>query len=56
MVNSFTQGVAKFFPPWPPDGIVPGEALFRVSTAFAVGTAAAVPLLGLALTRRGRQG
>jgi O-antigen/teichoic acid export membrane protein len=36
--------------------VVPGEALFRVSTAFAVGTAAAVPLLGLALTRRGRQG
>jgi O-antigen/teichoic acid export membrane protein len=36
--------------------VVPGEALFRVSTAFAVGTAAAVPLLGLALTRRGRDG
>ncbi len=34
--------------------VVPGEALFRVATAFAVGTAAAVPLLGLALVRRRR--
>jgi O-antigen/teichoic acid export membrane protein len=31
--------------------VVPGEALFRVATAFAVGTATAVPLLGLALMR-----
>jgi O-antigen/teichoic acid export membrane protein len=37
-------------------GVVPGEALFRVSTAFAVGTAVAVPLLGLPLTRRRRDG
>ena len=32
--------------------VTPGEALFRVSTAFAVGTAVAVPLLGYALFRR----
>lgn len=31
---------------------VPGEALFRVATAFALGTAVAVPLLGGALLRR----
>jgi O-antigen/teichoic acid export membrane protein len=35
-------------------GVVPGEALFRVSTAFAVGTAVAVPLLGYALVHRRR--
>jgi O-antigen/teichoic acid export membrane protein len=29
--------------------VIPGEALFRVSTAFALGTAVAVPLLGYAL-------
>jgi O-antigen/teichoic acid export membrane protein len=34
--------------------VVPGEPLFRVSVAFAAGTAAAVPLLGLALARRRR--
>ena len=34
--------------------VTPGEALFRVSTAFAVGTAVAVPLLGYALVQRGR--
>jgi O-antigen/teichoic acid export membrane protein len=33
---------------------VPGDPLFRVATAFAVGTAVAVPLLGLALVHRGR--
>jgi O-antigen/teichoic acid export membrane protein len=32
--------------------VTPGEALFRVSTAFAVGTAVAVPLLGYALVQR----
>lgn len=34
--------------------VVPGDALMRVAVAFAVGTAVAVPLLGLALDRRGR--
>jgi O-antigen/teichoic acid export membrane protein len=34
--------------------VVPGEALFRVATAFAVGTAVAVPLLGWALMHRRR--
>ena len=33
---------------------IPGEALFRVSTAFALGTAVAVPLLGYALLHRRR--
>jgi O-antigen/teichoic acid export membrane protein len=33
---------------------VPGEPLFRVAAAFAIGTAVAVPLLGSALLRRGR--
>jgi O-antigen/teichoic acid export membrane protein len=32
--------------------VAPGNALMQVAVAFAVGTAAAVPLLGLALTRR----
>jgi O-antigen/teichoic acid export membrane protein len=35
---------------------IPGEPLFRVAAAFAIGTALAVPLLGLALVRRGRLG
>lgn len=34
--------------------VVPGAELFRVATAFAVGTAVAVPLLGVALVRRRR--
>lgn len=34
--------------------LTPGEALFRVATAFAVGTAVAVPLLGYALVHRRR--
>jgi O-antigen/teichoic acid export membrane protein len=34
--------------------VIPGEALFRVSTAFALGTAVAVPLLGYALVHRRR--
>jgi O-antigen/teichoic acid export membrane protein len=34
--------------------LIPGEALFRVSTAFALGTAVAVPLLGYALVHRRR--
>ncbi len=34
--------------------LVQGEALFRVSTAFALGTAVAVPLLGYALVHRRR--
>ena len=34
--------------------VIPGEALFRVSTAFALGTAVAVPLLGYALLHRRR--
>jgi O-antigen/teichoic acid export membrane protein len=34
--------------------VAPGEPLFRVAVAFAVGTAVAVPLLGLALVHRGR--
>jgi O-antigen/teichoic acid export membrane protein len=34
--------------------LIPGEALFRVSTAFALGTAVAVPLLGSALLHRRR--
>ena len=32
--------------------VAPGDALMQVAVAFAVGTAAAVPLLGLALARR----
>ena len=32
--------------------VAPGGALMRVAVAFAIGTAAAVPLLGLALARR----
>ena len=34
--------------------LISGEALFRVSTAFALGTAVAVPLLGYALIHRRR--
>jgi len=36
--------------------LISGEALFRVSTAFALATAVAVPLLGYALVRRRRDG
>ncbi len=36
--------------------VIPGEALFRVSTAFALGTAVAVPLLGYALVHCRRDG
>jgi len=32
--------------------VAPGDALMQVAIAFAVGTAAAVPLLGFALARR----
>ena len=32
--------------------VAPGSPLMQVAVAFAVGTAAAVPLLGLALLRR----
>jgi O-antigen/teichoic acid export membrane protein len=34
--------------------LIPGEALFRVATAFSLGTAVAVPLLGYALVHRRR--
>ncbi|NUT55771.1 MAG: hypothetical protein HOQ03_07285, partial [Thermoleophilia bacterium] len=35
--------------------VSPGGELMRVAVAFAVGTAVAVPLLGLALARRGKE-